>query len=121
MLPVEETMRAVEQALLAARFRICSEVELQAAIASLLQEEGWPFQREAILAPDSRIDFLVRGSLGIEVKIKGSLGDVHRQLLRYAPHVEGLLLVTSRVALTRLPSQIHGRPLRSLYLAQAVF
>lgn len=95
------------------RYVSASEATLQDGIAESLTRAGLAFEREVELAPGDRIDFLA-GELGVEVKVRGGLSEVTRQLHRYArsPRVRELLLVTNSVRLARVPrlladKQIH--------------
>ncbi|MGZ3416739.1 MAG: hypothetical protein ACXWUG_14755 [Polyangiales bacterium] len=111
----------IERVLRSHRYRFTTERELQAGIALVLQNQGVAFTREAVL-DEGTIDFLV-GSIGVEVKIKGSLPDVTRQVHRYlqSPRVESLLLVTTRAGLARLPAIISGKTVRAFHLVTGAF
>lgn len=95
------------------RFTYDNEIELQDAIEVALTKSRIPFEREARLGKDLRIDFLVAGGIGIEAKIKGSPSEVARQLLSYAnrPEISCLVLITGRAALGRLPGELLGKRL----------
>ena len=114
-----EQIRAV---LAGYRFRFASERELQDGIARVLEGAGLTHRREATLGAAGTIDFLV-GDVGVEVKIKGALAQVTRQLHRYAeePTVRELLLVTGSARLDRLPSSLCGKPLGVLHLLASAF
>jgi hypothetical protein len=117
-----EEIRAV---LAGYRFRFSSERELQDGIARVLDDAGFTHRREAPLGPLGRsgtIDFLV-GDVGVEIKIKGALAQVTRQLHRYAEEsaVRELLLVTGSARLDRLPSSLCGKPLGVLHLLSSAF
>lgn len=102
------------------RYRFTTERELGDGITELLTQYGIPFEREAIVADTDRIDFLV-GRIGVELKTKGSPSAVAAQLLRYAQNsaFDGLILVTSRTQLSRLPDTLHGKPLWIVNLSGA--
>lgn len=87
-----------------------SEERCQAAIAAALQAAGVAFEREVRLSDRDRIDFMV-GSVGVEVKLDGSLSALTRQLHRYAQsdRVESLLVVTTRARLARVPQSLNGK------------
>lgn len=90
------------------------EALVQETIANAFLKEGIRFEREVVLAPGDRIDFLV-GSLGLEVKVVGSEATVLRQLQRYAQseRVTELLLFTLRMQLGRgFPPSLSGKPVR---------
>lgn len=61
------------------RFNYTDEAELQAGIATMLNDAGVSFIREVTLSRQDRIDFLI-GDIGIEVKVGGSLAAVTRQV-----------------------------------------
>ncbi len=96
------------------RFRYGNEIELQDGLAALLTRNGLVFEREVRLDAKDRIDFMIAPDIGLEVKCKGRLGDVHRQIVRYArqPRIHTLMLVTDRHQLTQgLPDTLHGTTL----------
>jgi hypothetical protein len=94
------------------RYRYSSEVVLHAGLAEALTEAGIDHQREVQVA-GGRIDFLI-GSLGIEVKIKGTVEALGRQLRRYAadPRIDALLVVTSRPTHRQVRAIPVGVPVR---------
>ncbi len=101
------------------RYRYVDELEFHTGIDQVLRAAGIDTRREVVLAPSDRIDFLLPGGLGIEVKLAGAPGDVLRQLRRYAtsPDVTGLLLVTTRIRHVRgLPTVLGDTPLHALLL-----
>lgn len=86
------------------------EPPLRDAIAKALTYAGVAFSREAKIGHQARADFLV-GRIAVEVKIAGSLSEVTRQLFRYAEcDIDGIVLVTTRVQLARVPPIILGKP-----------
>lgn len=90
-----------------------NEEELQSLLHAQLIAAGIHSEREVRLSDGrSRIDILA-GRIGIEVKVKGSLADVRRQLSRYAAtgDIDELVLVTTRSAHHRIPPTIAGVPL----------
>lgn len=101
------------------RFRFANEEELQRGVGEALAE--WKPEREVVLGPKDRVDFLLWG-VGIEIKIKGGISALTRQLHRYAQHdrIRSLVVVTSREQYRlQLPSQLNGKPLRVLSLRGA--
>jgi hypothetical protein len=108
-------MDVLVAALRTRRYRYANEDDLQLGITQVLTLERVPFVREVRLAPREKIDFMV-GRIGVEVKIKGSFSSVARQLLRYAPHVDALVLVTGRSQLDRMPPTLGGKPVRVVAL-----
>src|SRR5262245_17902478 len=93
------------------RYAAPTEASLQEGIAESLRRAGLAFEREVELWPGSRIDFMA-GAIGVEIKIKGGLSEVTRQLHRYAqsPKVEELLLVTNSLKLARVPESLGHKP-----------
>ena len=93
------------------RFPCATEERLQVAVADHLTAAGVTFTREHRLSAEDRVDFLV-GDVVVELKTKGSLAAVTRQLMRYAQydHVRELLLVTSRMQLASVPKTLNGKP-----------
>lgn len=113
MPPAPETARALVDAILATPLAYANEAELQAQLASALTAAGYDVEREVVLDDGaSRIDLQV-GRIGIEVKVKGSLPDIRRQLARYArdKHLDELILVTTRAAHHGIPATLGGKPL----------
>lgn len=107
------TAQQVIEILESYKFTYNTEVELQNAIERVFKDKEIAFQRECRLGDDLRIDFMVSEGIGIEIKIKGSPSDVARQLLNYAnrPEIKCLILVTGRMALSRLPAELLGKKL----------
>lgn len=101
------------------RFLTTDEIELQEALVSVFDEVSLSHTREASLEGQDRIDFLLEEGVGIEVKIKGSLTDVTRQLARYAesPLVASLVLVTTRSNHRGVPPEIRGKTVHVVYLS----
>jgi hypothetical protein len=84
------------------------ERKLQDAIETLLKDKSVDFVREYAFDSHNRIDFLVGGMIGIEVKIKGAVNAVDSQLTRYAHfgEVAALILVTTKSEHKMLPQAI---------------
>ena len=87
------------------RFHAADEASLQAGVAEMLYQAGVPARREVRLTRRERIDFLI-GRLGVEVKVKGGVSDVRRQLVRYAATglLDEILLISTHVT----HGQLHG-------------
>ena len=98
-------------------FRFSAEEQLQQGIAMAL--DGIEYRREHVLKRGVRIDFLVEGRLGLEVKVDGSVMAVNRQLQQYAKHeaIEGILLVTSRAKHLQVERELAGTPIMVLCLS----
>lgn len=111
--PIEQ----IAKCLLARRFRYASEDDLQEGIAQAFAEDGIPFTREVSVGLTSRIDFLV-DRIGVEVKTKGALASVTRQLYRYAAsdQIGSLVLVTTRAQHRGVPQIILGKACHAVWL-----
>lgn len=111
---------AVAEAIRAHRFRYSDERQLQDALGGALTAAGFDVAREVSLDAASRIDLLA-GSIGVEVKVAGTLESVTRQLCRYVTHdqIDGLVLVTTRVRHRQVPATIAGKPVAVVCLAEA--
>lgn len=98
------------------RYWFANEFELHEGVAGVLTDAGIVFEREVVLSPRDRIDFLA-GSTGIEVKVKGSAPLVLAQLIRYAHSdvIDRLVLVTNRNAHRRI-STAAGVPVDVIYV-----
>lgn len=96
------------------RFRFGTEAELQDGIEHVLQSAEIPHEREVRLSSGERIDFMLDGRIGLEVKVDGGISALTRQLHRYAQveAVEELLVVTSRARHANLPTVLSGTPVR---------
>lgn len=111
-------VRATVEALQQFRFQITSEAELQEAVAAALATDGFKFEREVVLGPGDRIDFVVELDgcrVGIECKVKGSPAEILRQVHRYVCHEQlaALILVTTRVR-HAVPSMMNEKPVEIL-------
>lgn len=92
-------------------FHFTNERDLQDGIALVLAEVPG-VRREYICSPRDRLDFLLPGGVGIEVKVDGSLQALTRQLHRYAerPEITALIVVTSRRSHMQVPTLLCGKP-----------
>ncbi len=119
------------------RFSFVDEYELQLGVANVLEDVNAPFRKEYQLSGKDRLDFFVPVALepgdddwepawegvAIEVKISGSLTDLTMQVHRYmqSEEVVGVVIVTPKLRLTRMPAEINGKPLRVAHLASSAF
>ena len=103
---------AITAAVSAWRYTYLDEHYLQAGLAAALNAAAIAYQREVVLGPRDRIDFLA-GTVGIEVKVAGSPARVAAQLLRYAhsDRVDALVLITTRRKHRALPPTLADVPL----------
>ena len=96
------------------KFNFFNEKDLQRGIDSVLNENKVVHDREYSLSDKDEIDFLIEGGIGVEVKIKGTLSALTRQLHRYAQNekIKSLILITDKNRLSNLPDQMNGKELR---------
>jgi hypothetical protein len=101
------------------RFQCSRELELQQAVAMVFTEAKLPFVREKHLSRKDRPDFVVYGSIAVELKIDGSLTEIMRQVSRYAQQSEirVVILVTTRAMhALQMPGEFCGKPVRVVHL-----
>lgn len=94
-----------------------SEAELAHAISQCLKLGSYTVLPEHVLSDESRVDiFLPLEGIAVELKVKGSVNEITRQLMRYASadQVDGLLLVTTKRTHSAMPKRLNGKPLRVL-------
>lgn len=96
------------------RYDASTEAAFQQAVELRLSIAGMAYEREARLSARDRIDFLVDGGIGVELKVNGATNDVMRQLLRYAESdkISALVLVTTRALHQAMPPSMNGKPVR---------
>ena len=121
MVTTEERLLELVRKLNEYRYVVGSESTFQAGVELVLQKYGIAYIREFDLGREfGRIDFyLPHSGTGLELKVKGSPSDVARQLYRYclSPEIAGLVLLTSRNRLARMPQAMNGKPLLSVSLS----
>lgn len=103
-------------------YRFACEKDLQAGVERVLQQASWTYVREHQLTSRDRPDFFLN-SIALELKIKGSLTEVTRQLHRYAQHpsVEAIILMTSRSRHRGVPRVLNEKPVHVVYLGLDAF
>lgn len=120
------TLDQICERLRSTKFRWNCERDLQDGIDQVLAGMGLTYTREHRLTKTDIVDFLIDGpdgaGLGIEVKIKGTVMDLLRQLGRYAQSAEvgSLLVVTGRVQLTGIKNNIGGKTVRVVSLLGSI-
>lgn len=112
-----ETAERIVRALEAIRCgAACTEEELHAQVARVLEESGLEAQHEVRLAPRCRIDFLC-GSVGIEIKKKRpERAKLIAQITRYAACQQISALVVAAPRGVNLPRAIGGKPVTMVAL-----
>jgi hypothetical protein len=103
-------------------FRFSDERGLQDGIETFLKSKSIPYEREFVLSPQNRIDFLL-GDIGLEVKVDSSPNTVQRQLWRYAedPRIKTLILVTTRSPHKSIARTLLGKPVLVVHLLASIF
>lgn len=89
---------------------IYEEFTLQNMISKLLEQEGIQYYKEYKLAPKNRIDFLIPGGIGIEIKKgKPNQTQVLKQISRYTSfdEINTLILVVERNV--DIPNEVNGK------------
>lgn len=104
------------------RFRFSCEASLQASVDAVFRAHQISFEREVVIGPRDRLDFLVHPGIAVEVKIAGSLPELTRQVFRYAKNerVHAILIVTSRLRLASLSEEIDGKAVATVYLQRGL-
>lgn len=99
---------------------VTNEEVLQEMTENALKRFAIPYEREAEIKIGGRIDFLVDGQIGLELKIKGSVTEVSRQAQRYLEdeRLKGLLLLTTR-RLHMSTQTVGGKPFRVVVVGGA--
>lgn len=90
------------------------EADVSEAISQRLSGNGIRFEREAVLSPGCRVDFLTETGVAIEIKKgKPNTAVVARQLDRYAAssRVTGIILVSERGLVTHI-DEANGKPVK---------
>lgn len=100
------------------RFRHVTERDFQDSIEKVFRKGDIAFIREYEITSSDRLDFLVDGRIALEVKIKGSLSNLIRQLSRYARHedIREVLVVGTPRWIPQVPALIEGKPVYGLRL-----
>lgn len=103
------------------RYRFVDERDLQDGIEQALRARSIDYCREKALSAPDRPDFLVDG-IAVEVKVKGSLADLLRQIGRYASHdaVRGILVVGTTVWVPKVPGALFGKPVEARRLVSSL-
>lgn len=94
-----------------ARCDLSTEKRLQADIENLLMATGIEFVREARLNEQDIPDFLIKGGVVIECKMRGAKKmDVYRQLCRYAEHSSVTAIVLASNMTMGMPNHLNSKP-----------
>lgn len=111
----------VQGVLKSRRFNLTNEKKLQAEVFETLASScnNLTIEREKKLSNWDIIDIWIEGSIGIEIKIKGSGRNIYHQLERYCHHPElkTIILLTNKAI--GLPQVINGKPAYYINLALA--
>lgn len=103
------------------RYRFASESQLQEGIERVFLNHSIDYQREPVITQRDRPDFMV-GKTVVEVKIKGTLNALLRQIARYAEHdqVDRILVVGSPHWLNGVPTTLGNKPIDFLRLTSSL-
>lgn len=107
----------ISAALKGFKYRVQNEADLQLAVARALDQSGMNYTEQVEIGAGKRIDFVL-GTVGVELKTKGGLGEVTRQLFGYAQEacLTELVLVTTLARHRNMPATMAGKPLTVVYL-----
>jgi hypothetical protein len=117
--PVGFYVDCVAELIRSNRYRYNRETELHVLIEQVLTAAGITVQREVRIGDAGRIDMVIPGRVGVEVKVTGQTAAVWRQLRRYAAsgELDRLLLVTTCARhVAGLPLYLHGIPVHTVVL-----
>lgn len=93
-----------------------TEADLQRMVCRRLTERGMEFREQVRTENGARFDFMV-GKIAMELKIKGGLAPLLRQLDRYAQEkLDGIVVVTTKRQLMVLPAELRGMPIRGVWI-----
>lgn len=95
------------------RFNYTNERDLQDGIQQVFETLDEPFEREYVLSKADRLDFYwPNQKVGVEVKIDHALSALTRQIHRYVQHedIRGVLVVTGKLRLNAIPTEINKKP-----------
>ncbi len=123
------------QILRSCRLRHGTEKELQEGIGLVFAAKGIVFRREEPLTGAGTIDFIILGRvgeellaapIGVEVKIKGSVAEIARQVHRYslAPEIGSVVLASTsmrHVQTIGIDHELNGKPCRVVHLVGSAF
>ena len=132
MTPAASLIASIVKSIKGYSFAYTNEDELQRGIDRVFQQEDVSYEREFRLSDKDRLDFFVHSSsvasdlrtgIAIEVKIDGTLTDLTRQVHRYMQDdlVEGVVVVTPKMRLARMPEEMNGKPLGVALLSSSAF
>lgn len=98
---------------------LANEKYLHAEVYQVLKSTKYKIISEYKLGARSRIDFyLSESSIGVEIKIAGSVNQVMRQIHRYNAYdqISGIILITSRAKHTSIPLELNHKPVRIVFI-----
>ncbi len=96
-----------------------TEQATQDACEEWLKKEGIPYEREVVIGEGERVDFLIAGEIGLEIKVKYPKRQIYRQLERYSltGRVTSLVLLTGTYL--GLPAELNGVPVYMVSMGRA--
>jgi hypothetical protein len=99
--------------------KITEEYDLQDKIADAFRTAGITFEKEYVLGPGNRVDFLTESGIAVEVKKgKPNRTRLHEQINRYAEfdNVRYIVIVVETCLRTPITSADNGKPCRVIGL-----
>ena len=113
------TAKEVCETLARWRFDLSSELATQKSIHEALIQSAIRHDREVVIGPRERVDFLCDSGIAIEVKLDGQAKKIYKQLERYSQsyQVRSLILATARAV--QMPKEINGKPCVVLSLSRS--
>lgn len=115
----QEKVAFLKRLLMGWRFPLTDEKQTQAKIEEALSFSMVPFVREHELGDAGKIDFMVDGNIGIEVKIKGAKMAIYRQCERYCKRDEITHFMLFSLVPMALPKEIEGKPATFVHMGTA--
>jgi hypothetical protein len=115
---LERALTAITASFEGVRITPENEKEMGDAVERLLTRAGIHFGRECRLSGGKdRLDFAILG-VAVELKMKGGLADLLRQIDRYLAHpdVRAVVVVSTLRRLSALPQMLRGKPIRCVYV-----
>jgi len=111
------TTAAIVAAVRRGRYSYRQETQLHLGLEAAMRHAGINPVPEVRLNARDRIDFVV-DRVGVEVKIKGTVDSLHRQLMRYADsdQLDELLVITTDPHHRDLPPTLNEKPLTVLVI-----
>lgn len=120
------TLEDILGALRRAKVRYATELGLHLDLAKALADAGIPSVSEHRLSGKDRVDVVVRteaGLVAVEVKVRGSVDEIDRQVARYAAHdeVAAVVIVSPLMRHSGVAREVCGKPVHVVIRAEGAF